>query len=490
MKNKNRICLFIALGFLSLFAISCVDDKGNYIYEDVSKILPVTISGISDTTIMSGTILKIIPEVRNVDRDYAYSWYAIPISTSGSIRKKTILAETLELNNYVRLPDGVYTLYFEVRDVARDIFALKQVMLTVTATEITYGWYVLKDINDETDFDYINTDGVLYPDILLASENRLKGTAVKMIFQDRGYYHLDKTGLQAMHVLSSHDIKTFNGRNLFEVYKEYEDEFYVVPDVCAPQSIEFTEGGDLLLLNAGKLHSVYGMTINAGKFSTPKVGFYNLFRKMFTVTGIGGETLVFDLETCTFFTADSWGTRLGQMNDREGAVSPTNMDATLTDLLQSQRNYTNVRGYAIMKNKSKEEYYMRGLNFSGAAYPFTSFDTIPAGYKMPYAAYKAIPFAGAFVYFGDANKLYVYRNAAVANRETLLKTLPEDESIAYLATLYASGKYNYLVVLTNNATGWKLYVYNVRALGNYELLEEPAFVYSGTGHARYVMYRP
>ena len=495
MKNINRIYLFIALGFCSLFTISCVNDLGNYEYEDVAKILPVTISGISDTTIMSGTILKIIPEVKNVDREYVYSWYAIPIEVNGVLRQKTILSETMELNDYVRLVDGRYILYFEVRDVERDIYALKSVLLTVTATEITYGWYVLKDINEETDFDYINRDGVLYPDILLASDNRLKGTAVKMAFQDRRYYHMSDSsgiqmGLQAMHVLSSRDMKTFNGRNLYEVYKEYKDEFYVIPDNCAPQSIEVADEGDLFLLNAGKLHSIYGLTSNSGRFSPPKVGFYTLFKKMFTVTGIGASTMVFDLESCTFYIADSFGERLSTMDDRPNYPSPTNMDATVIDLLPSQRNYTNVRGSVIMKNKNKEEYYIRGINFNGPAYPFTSFDTIPAGYKMPYAESRAVPYAGAFVYFGDANKLFVYRNAAVANRETEIITFPEDETIAYLTNMYASGAYNYLVVLTNNATEWKLYVYNIRALGNPDLEAEPAFVYSGTGHARYVMYRP
>jgi hypothetical protein len=183
------------------------------------------------------------------------------------------------------------------------------------------------------------------------------------------------------------------------------------------------------------------------------------------------------------------------------------MNATLLNLLSAPGMgtlyYNNPKVFAVMKSVVKEEYYLATINFTGSnSYPIAAsesdpsreaFDTIPAGSKFPTASVKAAPYTGNFVYFADGNKLSVYRNApGLTVRETLLKEFPAGETISYIANVYKSTGtgFNYLAVLTNSNSGWKLYAFNVTGLGNPEFDTNPVFVKQGDGDAKFVMYRP
>ena len=505
MKNKFFSPLF-ACSLISLLAASCIDDKGNYEYEDANKVMPVTISGMRDTSVIMGSVLRIVPEVQHAENgDYVYSWFIMPSVTAGNLPRKTVLSNEIILDVPIKFDAGSYFLNFEVRDPKIDVYVRKQIRLNLTATDINTGWFILKDVGDETDFDYISRDGTLYvQDVLLnralPEGSRPKGTAIQMNYQSQRYYQqvTDDEGKvttlanqQVYHILSSHDIKTFNATTLV-LFKNYEDQFYgVLPENCNPQGISMRGTGDLYLLNDGKIYTIYGMVANVGKFGAPKPGFYTMFKDLFTT---GSGALCFDIESSTFYHITTSGSNVTPLNEEsEGVanpigVSPRNMPYTMLNLLKADAT-TSASGVAVMKSKSEEKYYFASINYAGAAYPFRSFDLIPAQSKMPLAKVKAGPYSGSFVWFADANNLYVYKNADVPDREPVLMTYPVGETISYITHLFASGSYNYLVVLTNNATGWKLYVYNIISEGNPEIIETPAFTSSGSGFGRFVIYR-
>jgi hypothetical protein len=147
---------------------------------------------------------------------------------------------------------------------------------------------------------------------------------------------------------------------------------------------------------------------------------------------------------------------------------------------------------AILLQAFAFHYCIFGIRFNGQEYPFNAFYSVPKECKMPFAEVKAAPYGGAFIYFANGNELWAYMNAnlALPDKERVLFSFPQDETIAYMTNLYSSGRYNYLVVLTNNATDWKLHVYEVKSLTAPEVnFAEPVFFYSGEGHGRYVMYR-
>jgi hypothetical protein len=512
MKIKNTFIVFSLL--TGLFLTSCVTDYGNYEYQEPDVVLPVSISGIKDTSIIKGGYLVLEPDVTIAgdQSNYTYSWYVMPATVAGTIPTKTVLSNTKNLNKQITLAVGSYLLNFAVIDSVRDIYVRNEVTLTVKATEVGSGWFVLKDIDNETDFDYINSNGDIYPDVLLTlaepAGNRLTGKAIKIEYQSGRYFHqvTDENGKlttltnkKVYHILSDEDIKVFNAETL-ELFKNQQDVFYT-PTVCRPQNIVYTRSSNLFLINDSKALAIYGMMANFGKLS-PKVGFYSFHKDLLTDYSYG-NAMGFDMDNRTFYHAEAFSPDLSLF--RTGQISTTNMDATLLNLLSAPGTgflyFSNPKMFAVMKNVDKEEYYLATLNYRGSnAYPIAvsesdpdrvAFDTIPAGSKFPTAPVKTAPFSGNFVYFAEGNKLSVYRNApGLAVRESLLKEFPEDETISYIAHIYKTGSFNCLAVLTNGGAGWKLYVFNVIGLGNPEFEDTPVFVRQGTGNARFVMYRP
>jgi len=514
MKHIKLIILLLAGGLISLFAPSCINDTGNYEYEDASKILPVTVADLPETTVIVGNVLKIVPEVSNDNGNYTYSWFVTPSVTAGILPQKTILSTERTLDVPIKLDVGSYFLSFEVRNPELNIYVRKQTDLRVTASDIVNGWYVLKDINNETDFDYINREGTLrVSDVLLnratPENSRLKGTAVQITYQSQRYYQLvtDAEGKvttlanqQVLHILSSQDIKVFNA-NTMGLFKNFEDIFYG-PEICNPQSIKIPSAGygDIFLINDGKIYALFGMGANVGKLSAPKIGFYSMHSDMLSPSF--SNMLCFDMVSRSFFSTTSSGNTINPMNEESASavnpigVSPTNMPYTLVNLLKRAEDALTASGYALMQDERTNQYFLASVTFSymsSTAYPFLSFNPIPVECKMPLAEVKAAPYSGNFVYYAEnGNQVWVYRDAeGLAQRENKLLDLPAGETISYMTCLYAAGAtgYNYLVILTNSASGWKMYIYNVLGLGNPELTNDAPVTYTGTGNARFVMYR-
>jgi hypothetical protein len=508
MKVKNILILFNVSAVL--FLSSCVRDFGNYEYQDPDDVLPVIISGMKDTSILKGEYLVLDPDVKisGDPSQYNYSWYVMPAVTAGFLPTKTVMGNAKQLNYPITLAVGEYFLNLTVTDSIRDIYARKEVKLRVKATEIGAGWFVLKDINDETDFDYIANDGKIYPDVLLTLADpvgsRLKGKAVRIEYQGERYYHQETNdegkvttlaNQSVYHILSDEDIKVFNSKDL-RLFKNQQDVFYT-PTVCRPQNIRYMQT-NLFLVNDGTISSIYGMMQNFGKVA-PKVGFYTLHSDLL-VHG-RGSAMGFDVDNRTFYHVDAYSAMM-TFREQEGAISTTNMNADLLNIIAASEEIAITAGFAVMKNPDKEEYYLATLRYySSNAYPIAvseenpsgiAFDTVPQGCKMPVAPVKAAPYSGNFVYFADGNKLSVYRNASgFTNRESLLKEFPAGETISYMTHKYDpyGSAYNYLVVLTNSANGWKLYVFDVIGLGNPEISPDPRYTYQGTGNARFVMFR-
>jgi hypothetical protein len=164
------------------------------------------------------------------------------------------------------------------------------------------------------------------------------------------------------------------------------------------------------------------------------------------------------------------------------------MPYTLLALVPRMVGNPSATAYAIMRHKTNNSHHLASINYNGQRYPFLSFKTIPEEYKMPLATIFAATPAGDFLYFAEENKLYVYKDAdglTGAEREYVLKTFPADETISFIRFIN-----NHVVVLTNSASGWKMYGLSLIGAGNPEIHDTPAFVYSGVGTARYVMFRP
>lgn len=503
MKNRTIFRILALLAVSAAATVSCIDDKGNYDYLDASEVMPVVIEGLKDMTVVNLTNLKIVPQLNDGDREYAYSWYVTPTSPHGVLPVKTVLSSERNLDITLRLAPESYYMYLEVSDPARNnVSVRKRVILRVMGSEIHKGWYILKDDDGYTDFDYINDQGKLYSDVMSnsgISGEKLEGRAVQIAYQSGWYNHKITLAdgrdsivenLSAYHILSERGLRTIDGATL-ELLKNYDQQFYVAPEECAPQSLSMPNPDipDQYLVNNGKIHVIAYIMPNIGKYPAAKSGFYNAHKDIFSTMFMA---LFFDTVERTFYTVESTGSYFTPATDNymnPFLPSPYNMDYSLVSMFQTSNNSADAYGYAIMQGLSDGKYYLASVNcdmmlYFGAGWLFNSFDEIPAGCRLPLAEVKAGSPSGSFIYFGDANKLCVYRNApGLDQQEEAMVTYPAGETVGYI---YCRG--TEVVVLTNSAAGWKLYGYELVGAGNPEL--KPAkFTYSGTGTGRHVMYR-
>lgn len=503
MKNRIKsLCLF---GLL-IFGVSCIDDTGNYEYISADEVLPVTISGLPEKyTVLRSEVLHLTPEVE-IAKDpgrYTYSWFITEASTDGGLPTRTYLADTKDLEYRVLLNAGRWRLSFEVIDKEKDVYKRHEILLTISATPISLGWYILKDINDETDFDYITKDGEMYTDVLRATDSQLPGKAVSMIYQSGQYYQVLpnedgtstlKPNQKVFHILSTKDIRVFDALSL-SLFKTFEDVFYATPEQCNPQEIVHSSSSSLFLLNAGKVYGLFTMSPHYGMFPDPKLGNHSFFERMIYTTST--TILVFDTKTNSFCSILVNSSSVDPVSDKptdseiKGPESVTNMPYSLVKMEIGLKTKDGVSVFALMKHVTTGEYYLAQLLYTGTtAYPIVDFNLVPSEYLLPEADLIATPSTGGFVYFAKDNKVYSYINASgETQRQRLLLEFAPNEKVTYVKQFAdVDGlTYNYLAVLTNVDSKWKLRVYTSKGTG--ELEPGVVMEYEGEGNGRYIMYR-
>lgn len=509
MKTKDILLAAAAM----VLAASCIDDKGNYDYEDASTVFPPVISGLpKDTTIQQGTDLVLTAgkhfSVANDDPGrYTYTWSITEATTAGFLPTRTYIGNEENLNYPVKLAAAEWTLTLQVWDKKLDLYTKAQTTLNVVASPLDRGWYILKDQDGYTDVDYITNGGKIYADVLAPTDHRVKGTAVKMAYQSGRYYHVQKnadgtsttlSNQKVLHILTTEDMQTFNAKDL-QLFKRFNDQFYTAPAQCAPQDIDVASSmGDLFFLNAGQMYSIYGMSANIGKFGGAKVGDLDLYPCMINNAS---DELVWDRKSRSFLSGKSSGTTFTPFTTPAPDASlPASLSAMPYDMVKmcagQGGNYSEDYGFALMKSTADSRHYLAHLRFdySGqyATYPIMTWLEVPQGSTLLEGECMACPASGEFVYYSIGNKIYTYTNAqGIANRDHMQLTLPEGEKVTYMFNFRSTYGtiYNNLAVLSQTPTGYTLRIYEPQGIDIEELKPEPTAVYSGKGNARYVMYR-
>lgn len=500
---KKIINLLLLLNCIFLLG-ACIDDKGNYTYQDKDEVLPIQISGLENAiTIPQGNVLKLSPVVENDDPSrYTYSWFVMEAQTAGSLPKRVDIADTKNLEYTVSLSPATWLLNFEVFDEKRDIFRRKEIKLTVSASPVDLGWYVLKDENGETDFDYINPDGEVYRDLLYLAGNRPKGIARNMAYQRSTYTHeyesdgtvITLSNQAVFFIATDQDMCTYNARSL-DLFKSFEDQFYAAPETIDPGRVYHSNSGNDYFINDGKMYTVSGSSRNIGKFSAAKIAPNPLYP--YFLPGRSDESVVFDVVDHTFYRVSvSTGvlTPVGEVTFSENnTVSFTNMPYSVTAIGENTYIYYGF-SYAVMKNEETGEGAL--ARYSADSYKFVSFKTVPKDSKLLQSSIIGPSYTSDFLYFAIDNKVYDYQNAEgiEGSREKMILEYP-GETVAFVRHNFVSSatsavKTNSLNVLTNTEHGWKLYFYDLKGESTSELASTtPTKVYEGTGNGRFLMFR-
>lgn len=509
MKSQIYLLLF---SFLLTAVSGCVDDKGNYDYDTLDDIFSGNITGMKKNYYVGlGESIQISPVLESFENEdeLEYSWYVIYTPPSSSSAQKVELANTKDFDYTVALRSGSYTLYYQIRHPEKDIYKETSVNLIVQS-EINYGYYVLKDDEGFTDFDYIRRgDETFLQNVLatISSENRIPGKAIKMDFIPSRYAYQteDEEGnailvdkVSVYHVLTDEDYRVLDYDDLSTI-KTFDNLFYTQPLERKPENfvLDGATYSFMGMINNGRVHHMYLMGAHIGKYGFEKAGDYYLHPDM---VYDGYAAVVFDTISRSLLRMTTGSPTLTSFNQAISSYQTDNMNYRMLRMLPRLPSNLNSTAYALMQHMGSNQRVILPLNFYSTSSPVVSNEvrTIPNGCRLPDATVMAAHQNASAIYFGEGNKLYIHRVTSansVSERESVIKQFSDRETVAFIrhlkvdyVTVPAENRFNYLAVLTNTVRSWNLYLFELKG-ATYEINPDPVNVYQGKGSARYLMYR-
>lgn len=486
---------------LGLFA-SCYEDKGNYDYISEDDAVGVVLGSLESATVKANEVLKIEPQMKGGEGDnFSYLWYTLS-SGSYNVKKDTLSQERM-LNVPINLKEGNYTLYYQVTNKSNGVFRAVEAPLTVTATDITSGWYVMKEVEGGTDFDYYSLDGKKTVNDFMTSSlgmEPLKGSPVGMVFLDGSYSHEEEgadgkttkvTGLSAYHIMSSQDFVTLNGSD-FSLLKNLQQEFYE-----APSGINFSylfidsslrdQGYTLdycYLINNGKLHA---MGSEIGKWGYQGAGDYELYPALMigSLSEIG-----YDMKNQQFVSCSSdgsvanaqtlFGIAFTEFKDKDMQVAAV---VPHTDGAQGEF-------YVVAKSGVDGNYYVADITtFVGYLYTSNYYE-YAADSPLNQAKVMASPRTASVIYYAVGNTLYMHK--VTTGEDSVVKTFANGEEVSFIKNFTGTDKdgesFNNMMVVTNSSAGYQVYQFPMIGSAG-ELKADVAPSMSGTGKGSFVMFR-
>lgn len=496
--TKMLLCLSMALGLFT----SCYEDKGNYDYISEDDAAGVVLGSMEGATVKVNDVLKIVPQMKGGEGDnFTYLWYTLSSGTY-NVTKDTLSQERI-LDVPVNLKEGKYTLYYQVTNQSNGVFRSVEAPLTVTASDVTSGWYVMKEVSGGTDFDYYSLDGQKTVNDFLTSSlgmEPLKGSPVGMVFLNASYNHEEEntngtttkeTGLSAYHIMSTQDFITLNGSD-FSLLKNLEQEFYE-----APSHINFSQlfidssfrdqGLDIdhcYLINNGKLHA---MGSEIGKWGYQGAGDYELYPSL--VLGFMVE-FAYDMKNQMIVNCSTEGTVENAPSLFGGDFTEfKDKDMQVSAVVPHIGGFS-AKFYIVAKSGEDGKYYVADVSTSPPFVCQAKYYEFAADSPLNHAKIMASPQTASVIYYAIDNKLYMHK--VTTGEDCLVKTFAEGENISFIQNFTGTDKngesFNDMVIVTNTATGYHVYQFPmVGSAGELKTDVSPSM--SGTGKASYLMFR-
>lgn len=491
MNMAARINIYGFLISAILLLAACYEDHGNYDYLSSSDVMPVEIEAIDSISVKANTELSITPTLSNIsdDSDYSFLWYVLDSSY-----ERDTLSDQRNLSVNVNLTVGDYTLYYKITYLETGVYKYITAPLTVTGTDITSGWYIMKEIDGGTDFDYFSLSGEHDQTNFLTTIlgiDPMDGEPRSMMYQSEYTHEVeDEDGttvetITALHLLSSGTYYALSGSDM-TVVTDIDNGFYEIPDVIDMQYVEADDYSQYLI-NNGKLH--YQGEI--GRWGYQKAGDYYLWPDIFVIGS--GFSLCFDYQNNDFYEVGLWADGMAEVIDYRTYTTFTEFadnQLTVSYVMNhtDETYYPEVYMIATMGD-DKQNYVILTDFFLNYVYQTTYYE-IPDDSPLLNSSVMAMPTSASVIYYADGNLFYLYRPSTGESR--LLATMPDDEEIAFIkhvsGTEYDGTSFSDIVIITNSASSY--YIYRFPTVGSAgEITVDTNYVMSGTGKASCLMFR-
>lgn len=488
---KKILCVILTIVCICFFA-GCYKDLGNYNYTS-----PVVINVTGIDTLYNRTAytdsLNISPILEKDDSNYSFFW---GLYTTGTSRIDT-LTHNRELKWLITVGSGTYNLVFGAQDRKTQITNLITTKLVVE-TELSTGWYFLKEENGYTNFDVI-TDNVKKENVLNVNNSRgISGKAITMMYteqyrvryEDKDSSYVKPTSV--MFALSDKDIAVMSV-NDGEVLGQYKDMFYSVPSKRAPSDIFMSTSTTMVIINDGKVHTLSMVSVGGakiGKVGSPKWGEYNITAK------IGGEVtqaLLFDKDSSVFCTPIDVEDELLHIENKDTVIHQLN-----SELLYMGGEFIvpkTVYAHALLKSKNIEDtYYHLKMDITRPSSGYNNkslktlyCDTLKPGLDMLNAKHWAVEQSSGnntIIYFPKDNYIWSYNRGKLTDKEQAEQPIEGEVSFIQHLRSPRNKDIDYLVVATYLDGNYKVYMFKIFAN---HLVADP-IIHEGKGRVVKAMY--
>lgn len=493
--NKKVFMGLLGFSLATSLLTSCYDDKGNYDYISEDEAAKVVLGSLESTTVKANEVLHVTPDIKGDENGkFSYLWYTLT-DAEYNVKRDT-LSQERELNVPINLKEGKYYLYYKVTNEENGVFRSVSAPLVVTATDVTSGWYVMKEIEGGVDFDYYSLSGKSDKQNFMTTSLGLQpmaGTPVAMLYQQGDYgdetENPDGTttkedGLSALHVMTSKDYVTLNASD-FAVLKDLQKQFYEMPEKVNFTALYNHDFMGNVLHNDGDVHQM-GSTI--GKWGYKLAGDFKLSPHVAQgYTGIYG----YDYENNRLLGYDAFTGAFSELTDWSGVPNTELQDSSMvvTELIPHTSGFS-ADFYLVCKSGVTGLCYVSQYGFFSEYLMSVDYFEMPSSSPLMKATIMTAPEIASVIYFADGNKLYMHRVATGEDR--LVKTFAEGENISYIQNVSGTeadeSSFNDIVVITNTAIGYNVYRFPLVGSAG-ELKTDVVAAMTGTGKASYLMFR-
>ena len=461
----NNIKLLWSFLIVCLLA-ACYDDKGNY---DYMEKLSINVSGIEDDhTVLLMDTIKFRPEITPADRKYECFWGVLP--KNGYQYQFDTISKEKDWDYVVNLNPGAYKLRFCARDVTSGVFTFLEYSLSVV-TDMSIGWWVLKEENGKTDLDVFSTDRKISDLLKTKNGNSLDGSPRNMAFVSDWLNYdeeMDENVItKTVFVASDQEVVAvdfFSGA----ILRNFDNLFYNKPDVKKPQDV-LPALNSVFLVNDNKLYSMLlAGTGKSGFFGDAQLGPVLQVSPQ-RVTHKRLAPVFFDEKSCSFFTALGSGLKLISFPDDEPPVN--NLNAELLYIGAKMGFSTPNNFYALMKSKTGNRYTLSKLSgeyVSSFPNPMISTRVLDNSLGILSADYRTMAKDYNLMFFSKGNELWAFDVEELSEVKQEV-SVPVGEKITYMEDLRFTPAFNKdmwfnsVIVGTSKNGNYTLYRYDVVA---------------------------
>lgn len=474
---------------LALLVGACYEDKGNYDYHPINEV-ELTFPADEYNLLSLVDVLKISPEIvtKADESKFEYTWYltAAYLSTDvdyGLVVEIDTISLERNLEYHIALDPGKYSLYYTLTNNETGIVYNKIITLNVT-TQFSTGFYVLKELDGNTDMDLFflpDSDMQGIPNVI----KNLHGEAIPGAPTSFGityeYGYMKSPGVydatRTLNIGTATDMRVYNTQDLNVILSHTDGTLYWggIPNEV-PVYLRGHYFGISYLTSGGAYFSyqapAWGLT-GGGKFGYPEeiAGGCSPNPNVFLMDlgGIPGLQL-FDEKNHRFLSVDyNGGIHAYTDTDASGVERENSPNGIMDKLIfyGGNKMASVSKQYAIFEDANDaSQRYLYIMQMSQYRNPIESVKVLDKTSKFNQATmYATNENVARIIYFVYNNQLYMYDPETGEETAFTLSNIGSGEQITYISHRWHTGvtaeTFSHLAVATHANGKYKMYLYNL-----------------------------